>query len=371
MQAAFSNTLSEQAKISLLTCQPGTNAYSVFGHTALHIQDEEKDINVVFNYGIFSFYDESFLYKFVKGETYYVLGSQDYERFFADYMYDKRGIYSQELNLTQEEKNNVFKALLINYLPENKTYLYNYFFDNCSTRVRDIIEKNINGILIYPQSGEIKTFRDLIAEYTGKNTWLKFGIDILVGAPADNVISDYEKMFLPDYLEYNYEKALVDRDGELKPLVKKSEFVIPYFPVKSSNVLFSPIVIMLLFLLLTIIISIYDKKRGKVSYYFDFVLFFVLGLIGCLIVFVSFFSIHPAVFPNYNILWISPLHLIFAICLFVKPLRAQLKYYMYFNLFMLASALILSFFAQSFNFAFYPLMIAVAVRSSLIASSDI
>ena len=361
---ASASALSEKANVYLLTCQPGDEIYATFGHSAFYFEDEETGVNDVFNYGIFSFAADNFLYKFLKGDTWYLLGVQDYDYFLWSYAFRNMGVYAQQLNLTTDEKNKLFLALQHNALPENREYLYNFFYDNCATRLRDMAEQYVDGTIVYPEQADTHTYRQVVEMFTGRNTWLKFGIDILVGAPADKPISNHQKMFLPYFLRDNFAEAIIDRNGEKKPLVLSSEQLIPNFPLESASKLFSPFAVMFLLLFIAGLLSVYDIKRKKYTIWFDVVLFLLAGLVGCLVTFITFFSIHPAVFPNYNILWLNPLQLIFAVLLCVKKLRPKLYLYHYFNILMLLLAFTFSLFAQSFNLAFYPLMSVFAVRGA-------
>jgi len=360
------NILSNSAKIHLLTCQPGTEVYATFGHSALYVQDKENNIDAVFNYGIFDFDEDDFLYKFIKGETYYILGVSEYEDFLWSYERRQCGVYSQELNLTQDEKERLFAALYENAKPENRRYLYNFFYDNCATRIRDIVEKSVDGKVLFPSfDSDDVCYRTYVAEYATNNTWLKFGIDVLVGQPADVPISDYEAMFLPDYLSNNFKETRVVRDSTVQSLVAfESENLVPDFP-REKPTRNAPLLTMFGVLLIAILISIYEIRKKRQIICFDFILFFVAGLIGIVVTFVQFFSIHPAVFPNYNILWLHPLQLVFAVLLLIKPIRNKLRFYHYFNIIMVLAAIIFSFFAQKFHLAFYPLLAVMILRSVL------
>jgi hypothetical protein len=177
-------------------------------------------------------------------------------------------------------------------------------------------------------------------------------------------MTDRQKMFLPCFLMKNYSQATINRQGKIEPLVKATtQEVVVTKSEKQSTGFFSPLLVSCLILLLTLIITYLDFLKKKISVWFDFVLFFVAGLAGILISFVSFFSIHPTVFPNYNILWLHPIHLIFAFLLLIKCLRVKLSYYHVFNLVMLVFSFFLGIFAQKFNLAFFPLMLAFASRS--------
>lgn len=359
------SVLSEKAKVYLFTCQPGQEVYAKFGHTAIYFHDEQNEIDYVFNYGIFSFDEEDFLYNFVKGNTIYELGVQEYDRFLWSYNRRSIGIFSQELNLTQQEKENLFFALSINAQPENRKYLYNFFYDNCATRPRDMVENAVAGKIIYSVSDEKLTYRDLVEMYVGKNTWLKFGIDLLIGAPADDEVTNRQKMFLPDFVKNDYKGAIIERNGETQALVKSTEQILPETIVDNTKNIFTPLFSCFLFLFLVSGLSYFDYKRKKLSIWFDFVTYLIAGIAGLLVFFITFISIHPTVFPNYNILWLHPVHLIFAVFLLIKCFRSRLRVYQYVNLLMLVLAIFFGLFLQQFNIAFFPLIIAFALRSLL------
>ena len=179
----------DSIRISLLTCASGGEIYSLFGHTAIRYENFTRGIDAVFNYGMFNFNTPNFIFRFALGETDYQLGVTDYERFAAEYDYFGRDVWQQTLNLSQEEKTRLVNLLQENYLPENRVYRYNFFYDNCATRPRDLIEKAINGSLEYAdnmtdtQTGT--TFRDLLHRYTEGHPWSRFGIDLCIGSQAD------------------------------------------------------------------------------------------------------------------------------------------------------------------------------------------
>ena len=135
--------LSDQAKVSIITCSPGNEMYSVYGHSAIRVNDPRLNYDVAFNYGIFDFSSPNFLYRFCAGQTDYLLGAYRFDTFLNEYQQDKRSVFEQELNLTAKEKQAVVDFLVWNAQPENRVYRYNFFFDNCATRVRDVIADNV------------------------------------------------------------------------------------------------------------------------------------------------------------------------------------------------------------------------------------
>lgn len=192
----------DSIQFSLLTCAPGSEIYALFGHTAIRYQNFSKGVDLVFNYGMFSFDTPHFVYRFVKGETDYQLGITPYSYFESEYAFRGSSVYQQVLNLTYLEKISLLKLLQDNYLPENRVYRYNYFYDNCTTRARDQIERSIQGKVVYPSVDWHKTFRGIVHEFTKGSPWDELGIDLCLGAEADKPIDLRQQMFAPFYMRY-------------------------------------------------------------------------------------------------------------------------------------------------------------------------
>lgn len=203
-------TLTDSARFSLLTCSPGPVAYEKFGHTAIRIHDASQGLDVVANWGIFDFGKPGFYYLFVKGETYYWLDFQPTFAFLESYRRRNSSVTEQVLNLNKDEKQKLLDVILTNYKPENREYLYNFVFDNCATRPRDIISKSLE-----PQKIEAKTeleemsFRRWVAKYTGKSSWLQFGIDLVFGKDADETATPFQTLFLPEELCKTYDASVI------------------------------------------------------------------------------------------------------------------------------------------------------------------
>src|SRR5690554_241502 len=178
--------LHDSAKVSLFTSSPWHGAvYALFGHTAIRVQDDSVGVDVVYNYGYFDSSQPDFMYNFIRGKTDYVLGVTTFDEFMFEYGFKGQQVYEQTLNLTLHEKQQLFNALYINSLPENMRYRYNYFYDNCATRPRDMIEEYINGTIVYQPTSKTQSFRDLLHECTVEHKWTKFGIDLMVGSHSD------------------------------------------------------------------------------------------------------------------------------------------------------------------------------------------
>jgi hypothetical protein len=322
---------------------------------------QNPTIDAVFNFGTFDYNVDNFYLKFVRGITDYQLGIDFSTDFFVHYQDDmKMPVWEQVLNLSQSQKQALFDALLVNYQEENRYYRYNFAFDNCATRPRDMVEKAVNFAVIYPNIPANQTFRQMIGECLGTDTWIKFGIDLVIGSPADKIATAHERMFLP--LKY---KAYLDgaklSDG--KPLLVSSKQV-GFVPEEKQNSSFvsKPLFCTLLFFLLVVFLSFFTKMKKLL--WLDVSLYVIYGLVGFLIFFLSFFSEHPFVSGNYNLLWLNPLYLVGVFLLCSRKQQKAAYYYQIFNLAAVAIALIgFPFLPQSFNIAFLPLMVVMLVRN--------
>lgn len=304
----------DSIQFSLLTCSPGTEIYSLFGHTAIRYQNYTQNKDIVFNYGMFSFSSPNFIYRFVKGETDYQLGVNDFRSFEAEYMFRGSSVYQQILNLTYEEKLKLQNLLFTNYLPQNRVYRYNYFYDNCTTRARDQIEKCIDGNVEYPNSVPDKTFRGIIHEFTKGFDWEEFGIDLCLGAGADKPIGIRQQMFSPFYMRSFAESAFIkDENGNTRPLVLREEVVVDADTVDAAegSFPFSPIACATFFLFLNVVIAFVQIVRKKIYWFWDLILYLSQGLAGCIIAFLFFFSTHPTVDSNWLILLFNPIPLFY------------------------------------------------------------
>src|ERR1035437_4322395 len=240
---AYSIQLSDEAKISLLTCSSGDEIYSYFGHSAIRINDPKSGIDSVFNYGAFSFYSPNFIWRFVKGETDYMLAGERMPSFMSSYYQEQRTVYEQVLNILPSEKQSLFDALVENMKKENCVYRYRHFSDNCSTRARDQFEKCVNHQLQYDTSKDTKlTFRQLVDQCVSGNSWNGLGIKLALGIPADKTTTFSQKMFLPDYLQRSMAGAKVIRSGEKAPFAMPVTTLFAAKPLEQGSMLTSPAV---------------------------------------------------------------------------------------------------------------------------------
>lgn len=297
--------LSDSARIQLLTCTPGSQTWSKYGHTALRVIDPANRIDIVFNYGIFDLMADNFYIKFIQGETYYQLGIDTYPSFNAFYSSIGRTTYWQELNLTTPQKQQIFDALIINYQPENRYYLYNFVFDNCATRPYYLLKNALQDTIISPYQGYLGSpFRQAISRYTGPNSWVDFGINLVFGYKADQDMNNEQRLFLPEEL-MNYIAQATLSDGT--PLVL-NQHIQPFPPAHVPWYANCWLGITIFTLLMTWL-SHKDRQRGKITWGVDIILGSIYLLLIAIVIFLTFFSCHPLVGFNWRLILFPIIHL--------------------------------------------------------------
>ncbi len=369
MGVAFSvqSQSTDSIRFSLLTCAPGTEIYSLFGHTAIRYENYTRRIDVVFNYGMFSFNTPNFIFRFVAGETDYQLGITPYSYFEAEYAMRGSSVYQQVLNLTQSEKERLLTILENNYLPENRIYRYNYFYDNCTTRARDKIEECIEGKVVYPDSLSGKSYRSIVHEFTAGSPWDELGIDLCLGAEADKEINKRQQMFSPFYMKYYASNAyIVDAGGTRRPLILDETKIVDVEPdeVQPGFVL-SPLMCGALFLALCVVMAWGQWKTQRFWLGWDIVLYGLQGLAGCIIAFLFFFSVHPTVGSNWLLILFNPIPLLYLPFMVYKAVKRKKDYYHVGNMVYLTLFItILPFCGQEFNLTVLPLALGLLVTSA-------
>lgn len=302
--SAQQNTLSEQAEISVLTIDPGTSLNDAFGHSAFRIKDPTNGTDLVFNYGVYDFETPNFYMKFAQGKLNYLIGLNYYEDFFEAYLAQNRTIKEQILNLSATEKQKLFDYLLNNYKPENRGYLYEFFYDNCATKIKDVVNTSLNNNLVFnkPENFKDQTFRSLIYGNVNKNSWGSFGIDLALGSVIDRKAKTEDHMFLPENIYKFFEVATIK--GSDKPLVKESNVLFKQTdtPVTTSF-LTSPLFVFGILGIFILFITYKDFKNKKRSVWLDVTLFSFTGLVGILILLLWFATDHTGTHQNYNLLW--------------------------------------------------------------------
>ena len=305
----------EVPRFSLLTCGPGEEIYSLFGHTALRMQQSDSKVDLVFNYGIFNFHTPHFVLRFALGETDYLLGATEYKRFLAQYAWEGRWVKEQPLQLDSASALRLADLLSENYLPENRMYRYNFFFDNCSTRPRDLIEKALQGRVVYAEPmdepQEQLTFRTLIHRYSEGSPWSRLGMDLCLGSEADRPVSRREAMFVPLLLEQAFAEAHVAGvDGGICSLTKEEQTLLEASECEQGGAWPTPMTCSLMLLALVAVLTGWEWKRRRWLWGVDALLLTAAGVAGSILAFLVCFSSHPAVSPNWLLLMLHPLHLL-------------------------------------------------------------
>ena len=357
----------DSIRFSLLTCAPGTEIYSLFGHTAIRYENYTRRIDVAFNYGMFSFNTPNFIFRFVAGETDYQLGITPYSYFEAEYAMRGSSVYQQVLNLTQSEKERLLTILENNYLPENRIYRYNYFYDNCTTRARDKIEECIEGKVVYSDSLSGKSYRSIVHEFTAGSPWDEFGIDLCLGAEADKEINKRQQMFSPFYMKYYASNAyIVDAGGTRRPLILDETKIVDVEPEEvQPGFILSPLMCGALFLALCVVMAWGQWKTQRIWWGWDIVLYGLQGLAGCIIAFLFFFSVHPTVGSNWLLILFNPIPLLYLPFMVYKAVKRKKDYYHVGNMVYLTLFItILPFCGQEFNLTVLPLALGLLVTSA-------
>lgn len=355
---------SSRLRISLLTCTPGEELYSTFGHSAFRVVDSNAVTDIVYNYGTFNFDDDGFYLKFVRGKLLYYVSAEEFQGaygFKAFYQSENRGMTEQVLNLTAAEKTAIRRFLNENLEEGNKYYKYDFFFDNCTTRLRDILKKkHDSSFCLKPVMPAGSRFRQAIHQYLDKNgkDWSKLGIDILLGQPCDAVMTAEQMQFLPD----NLMKSL---DSSDHPMVTSSQNLYPIKQESDKNSFFSPFIVFTLLFAFIFLSGFVKNKfiRGFLQG-FDGLFFFFTGVLGILLIFMWTATDHQMCKNNFNLLWAWPTHTIIAF--FVSSKKGWVKKYFKFTAIALTLVLISWFFLpQQMNNGLIPIVLLLIYRSAV------
>jgi len=364
---AQEDTGSCHVRISLLTCAPGQELYSTFGHTAIRVTDSFNRNDIVYNYGTFNFDDPDFYMKFVRGKLDYFLSAAYFPDFMYEYQVEQRSVTEQVLNLTCAQKQQIIKALEVNMQAANRMYKYDFIYDNCTTRVRDLIFGSL------PNAGVAKqlvpqgtTARNLIYTYLdrGGEPWSKLGIDILLGAKLDRPLDNKVAMFLPDYLMKGVDSATIN---QAQPLVAQKSMLlnVPSPVVASWN--YTPLITFTIICALMAILYLSPNKRAQsISRFLDSFLLYLTGLLGVLLVFMWWGTDHRMTKDNFNLLWALPTNVVAAFFLWRNPLWLRRYFLVAFiiNAFLFAAWFWLP---QEMNISLAPLVLLLVFRYAKLA----
>ena len=358
-------TTNDSIQISLLTCAPGDIIYTLFGHSAIRVYIPSADYDMVYNYGIFDFSSDNFIWRFTLGETDYILGKYPFDYFMSEYIATDRAVWEQKIDLDQTEKWKLYTALEENYMPANRVYRYNFFYDNCATRPYHKINEAVGHQLRLTDSNETTySFRSLIHRYTTEHPWSEFGIDLCLGSDADKTVGVYEKIFIPIELMNELEKVSKTGEVAIGPIETLYE---PDEIDENSGLLtyLTPIRLFTALLLIIAVVSGLEFKRRIVYWGIDAILFPIYGIAGCILCFISFLSVHPTVSPNYILFLFHPFHLIFAPYIIKGEIKGAKIWYHNINFIVLSLFLIgMPLIPQSFSLAIVPLAGILWLRST-------
>lgn len=312
----------DSLRISIITCAPGDDMYTLFGHTAIRVVDYQMARSVhrdetvtgdwIFNYGAFDFRSDKFIYRFVKGETDYVLAAEPSSMFFKDLVKDNRLTTEQVLNLTAFEKKRVFDFLKYNIRPENRIYRYNWLYYNCTNRAKEVIENAVEGKVEYREDSICQSARDILHNYTNVNSWYSFAIDLVLGTEIDRQLTHDQQMFIPQIYQHELDKAvIVAEDGSVRPLVAQVLYPVAgreYGEEDASNI---PKIVLTLTLILMLALGIWEWRRRRIVKAVDVTLCALTGIAGCLVAFLFFFSVHPGTSTNWWVIMFNPVPLVY------------------------------------------------------------
>ena len=360
--------LSVYSEVSILTIGPGTSLNDAFGHSAIRIKDPMYRLDVVYDYGRYDFEIEGFYLNFAKGKLNYEIGGANYKPFISFYKNEGREVKSQTLSLSLTEKQALFQKLQQNILPQNKSYAYDFFYNNCATKIKDIIvsvsEKTIE--FEQPQDFEQHTFRALIRAQVEQNSWGGFGIDLALGSIIDRVAPVDDHMFLPRYIHRFFEVAKFKNTNE--PLVKKQEILNGQQLNVKHSFWSSPLFIFSILSFLILLVTYKNYKNNTRAKWLDISIFSVTGLTGVLLLLLWFATDHTATAYNYNLLWAFAFNLLFIPTLLKKRVKKRFVGYLKFLILMMfLMALHWSTGVQSFNVSLIPVWIAILLRYTFLS----
>lgn len=353
--------------VSLLTAYPGKEVYQLAGHTALRVRTPDgRDMSI--NYGVFDFAAPNFLYRFVKGETDYMMGVYPTRVFMYEYLAEGRRVEEQVLSLTPEEKKALMEATIENYRPENRTYRYNYVLDNCATRPLRLIEASGDTVTFKPHGAQLPwhTFREAMYHYHERYPWYQLGIDLALGPGIDYPIDLRQKTFAPLALH----TLLSDATVKGRPLVTETRVLNDLPPdnalPSATPWYLTPLCVFVIILALGVWLSVRDMARHSLTRWFDSVVYGVFGLAGCLLTFLVFVSVHEATSPNWLLLWLNPLCLFPAVAVWVKGAKRLVFWYFLLNFALILLMCVLwPLTGQWLNVAFVPLIVLDVMRSAV------
>lgn len=335
----------EQQEISIMICSPHQGeAYTIYGHAGIRVRDlSDPNRDFVYNYGIFDFSQPNFYWKFIKGETDSYMVAEEPTSFFIDtYLSRGSNVYELVLNLSPEQTLRIKEYLEWNIQPANRYYLYNFAFDNCSTRPYLIVKNTLpsDSHLSLPDNQEDLSLRDLINSYASHHPWYRLGTDLALGTPTDSTMIIEDRVFLPMEMIVLLQQTQISTTEGSRPLVKEHRTYSTPTPEEVHTIPWwsSPEFVLSLLLLCSLVFILIKKERWWV----------IINMIGysiggTIITFLVFCSIHPCTSPNINLLFLHPLLLLSVFALSKKQKVRQIAYYLHCaNVLLIATYLVLA-----------------------------
>lgn len=349
--------------VYLLTCGPGDEVYSVWGHTALRVVDKTTGSDIVYNWGVFDFSTKHFAWKFANGRLNYMLAFTTFDRFMQEYIYYNRWVKSQKINLNSEETYNLLSLIQENLKPENITYRYDFFYDDCSTRVRDLLEESVGNKLLYPpyELDEQTSFSAEIEKYTGESSWLDLGIDLLMGLQGQRKTTLRDRMFLPEGLSNGLAQLVINRDGKMIPVVANPVMLYEQNPtLDNKKGMFSPVATFLAILVIILLLSVIIKSKPA-NNILDITIFFIFSILAVLMLFFNLFTAHEQMRWNIDILWLSPLVIACLVGLVTnRPMKGCFRTVLFLSV---TFAIVVFMLPHTLNHSLLPLNLILALRS--------
>jgi hypothetical protein len=351
--------LSDSAFASVLTCGAGDEFYTSFGHTAIRVCDTACGLDMVYNYGTFDFDTPHFYWTFARGKLNYCLSRSSFEDFMLEYRYEGRAVWEQRLRLSEQEVNNLYLMLETNYLPEYRYYMYDFFRDNCATRVRDMVRDCLCHDRLSPECRRDTnlSYRNILYQSTeGTLLWWRLAIDMALGVRCDQRCSNYEYMFSP--LKMMEQFDTLTRVGSGEPVAEHAVILLQETRQQPSRSL-SPTLVFWVLFVMVLCLTLMEWRKGWSLGWMDRVLFIVVSLLSLLALFLWFCTDHYCTKINLNVLWASPLFIYFAIML-----RRSNRWVVVAQLVMLLAAMVMTLapLPQQLNAALLPISLLLAVR---------
>ena len=366
--------LSVYAEISIVTVDAGDDLYEAFGHSALRIKDPVLNLDLIYNYGIFDFNAPNFYSNFTKGKLEYSLARYDFKYFLGGYQREKRWVKQQVLNLTQQQKQAYFGFLENNAAPQNAAYLYDPYYNNCATKLRDITKSILGDKVTFSDKNIEKelSLRQLMNRRIHWNSWGNFGINLALGSKLDKKTDYLQYMYLPDYIYLVFKNSTVFINNQPESLIKREDLLLDFENSEIKISVFNPLLIFGMLSIIGLFITYKDFKKKTISNWFDITLFLTTGIIGVLIVFLWFFTNHSTTPNNFNFLWAFAPNLIVGLLLLKKNPTKWISSYAKFLVFLLICIPILWISqVQLFPIATTPILILLLARYLLLSIKSI